>query len=241
MTCVKDLIYSGKFYKIPIKNQAQAKPENSSEIQRMLTEQTMAVLETLQGGIQGKVRSIDLLYACEEAPERQFWLMGATNLAVRRERTAAAGKELRAGLEEAKEKLSRVSQSFGSTVKYGAFMRTYKKTRLDVHRLQPTESSKSFLRNLTKSEDVRSASKKMLSSKNSRTLSKAKISSTTSLHSRPNLFVRYGINKFLHKTPKAGGYTLKHPQTLSSEESGVNQSLFSKQFFNSTYDFTSCY
>eukprot|EP00826_Nyctotherus_ovalis_P056365 TRINITY_DN7590_c0_g2_i1.p1 TRINITY_DN7590_c0_g2~~TRINITY_DN7590_c0_g2_i1.p1 ORF type:complete len:207 (-),score=62.38 TRINITY_DN7590_c0_g2_i1:136-756(-) len=83
----------------------------------------MSILEILHRAKRGTVRTMELLYAREERPERQFWLMGATQVVFR----TKVKKELRALFEDARKDLEKMSSCTLENRSYGMFMRSHKR------------------------------------------------------------------------------------------------------------------
>jgi len=111
----------------------------------MITKETMTILGILQKSNRGKVRSMELTYAYEEEPARQFWLIGVSNLQIRRLNTSCT-KSSKQGLDEAKkelEVLSRTRSQLSHASDYGSFMRSHKKiSRIaSLYKYHPTDIS----------------------------------------------------------------------------------------------------
>lgn len=83
----------------------------------------MGILEVLHRSKSGTVRTMELLYAREERPERQFWLMGVTQLVLR----AKVHRELKTLFEDARRDLEKLGSCTLENRSYGRFMRSHKR------------------------------------------------------------------------------------------------------------------
>ena len=195
INCIKNFTYSGKFFRLPIKNQSLEEIEINAELQRMITNQTMIILEILQSSINGKVKSAEFLYALEETPEKQFWLLSATNLFIRRD-LSFGRKNTRVLFEEVKKDLKKLNKKFAVTLgstEYGVFMRNYKKTRINLFKPKIDDF------NIRRTKDTRN-------------FSRYKISSMNDLHKLPiQLKTKYRMNPLNYSNKKKSELTWKHP------------------------------